>query len=400
MIPKPSTQLVVCLALLGLSCGGRDLQEAREALEEVPVNSSARLALRKPLRVASDDTVVTVVGVVSHSSLLTRAEDPDDLWIVSFERQPEGGLRYRSAEMPAQLLSPEDRRRLLEDEAFERWLLEDMRFSVPSRVPVTLPTAMVREPIPRGAALVSIDAQGQIRVSSGVELVVPVPSDEDVRSFATAWKQARDPSSGEAIVAIEADTEVPWHRVDGVVDALVVSEVDGMIFLTRNAAPRERTEGVPDLFPGGLRYTHWPPKGVGVFPVPDPTPDAPEPIWTGDEPKRQKPERPEPERKVVEDPGLGPVMVGGDVKAPVRVYDPQPQYTEIARKARIQGIIIVQATIDESGNVTDARILKGLPMGLDQQALEAVREWKFEPATLDGEPVAVYYNLTINFTLQ
>jgi len=290
VIPKPSTQLVVCLALLGLSCGGRDLREAREALEEVPASSNpqdtrvffARLALRKPLRVASDDTVVTVVGVVSHSSLLTRAEVPDDLWIVSFERQPEGGLRYRFAEMLAQLLSPEERRRLRKDEALERWLLEDMRFSVPSRVPLTLPIALVREPIPRGAVLVSIDAQGQIRVSSGVEPVVPVPSDEDVRIFATAWKRARDPSSGESIVAIEADAGVPWHRVDSVVDALVVAEVDGMIFLTRNAAPRESAPGVPDLFPGGLRYTHWPPKGAGVFPVPDPTPDEPEPIWTGD----------------------------------------------------------------------------------------------------------------------
>jgi len=103
---------------------------------------------------------------------------------------------------------------------------------------------------------------------------------------------------------------------------------------------------------------------------------------------------------VVEDPGLGPIMVGGDVKAPRRLYDPRPGYTEMARKARIQGIVIVQATIDERGNVTDARILKGLPMGLDQKALEAVRKWKFEPATLDGEPVPVYYNLTINFTLQ
>lgn len=140
-------------------------------------------------------------------------------------------------------------------------------------------------------------------------------------------------------------------------------------------------------------------------PIPDPTPDEPEPIREQEE---IQPEIDLPETDIIfdipegppPDEPEGPIMVGGDVKAPVRVYDPHPQYTEIARKARIQGIVIVQATIDKEGNVTDAKVLKGLPMGLDQEALNAVRKWKFEPATLNGKPVAVYYNLTINFTLQ
>lgn len=140
-------------------------------------------------------------------------------------------------------------------------------------------------------------------------------------------------------------------------------------------------------------------------PIPDPTPDEPEPIRPPDE---VQPEIDLPETDIIfdipegpppEEPD-GPIQVGGDVAAPTRVYDPRPQYTEIARKARIQGIVIVQATIDKQGNVVDAKVLKGLPMGLDQEALNAVRKWKFEPATLNGKPVAVYYNLTINFTLQ
>lgn len=140
-------------------------------------------------------------------------------------------------------------------------------------------------------------------------------------------------------------------------------------------------------------------------PIPDPTPDEPEPIRPPDE---IQPDINLPETDIIFDipegppptEPEGPIQVGGDVKAPARIYDPHPQYTEIARKARIQGIVIVQATIDKGGNVTDAKILKGLPMGLDKEALEAVRKWKFEPATLNGKPVAVYYNLTINFTLQ
>ncbi len=98
--------------------------------------------------------------------------------------------------------------------------------------------------------------------------------------------------------------------------------------------------------------------------------------------------------------GDSPVRVGGNVKAPI-VIEPraEPKYTEIARKARIAGIVIIEAVIDRDGNVTEARILKGLPMGLEQEALNAIRQWKFKPGTLNGQPVPVYYNLTVNFRL-
>jgi len=92
-----------------------------------------------------------------------------------------------------------------------------------------------------------------------------------------------------------------------------------------------------------------------------------------------------------------PVRVGGIVLAPKIVSRIEPRYTEAARNARIQGIVIVEAIIDPQGNVTDARILKPLGFGLDQQALAAIREWKFRPGTLNGQPISVYFNLTINF---
>lgn len=97
--------------------------------------------------------------------------------------------------------------------------------------------------------------------------------------------------------------------------------------------------------------------------------------------------------------GDTPVRVGGNVKAPVIVTRVEPVYTEVARRARIQGIVIIEAVIDRQGNVTEARVLKPLPMGLDQAALDAIRRWKFRPGTLNGQPVPVYYNLTINFRL-
>lgn len=140
-------------------------------------------------------------------------------------------------------------------------------------------------------------------------------------------------------------------------------------------------------------------------PIPDPTPDEPEPIRL-DEPEDievpidvddlvigipEAPPEPEPD---------GPIYVTGDVQKPEKITAPQPQYTEIARKARIQGVVILQAIIDEQGNVTNVSVLKGLPMGLSESAEAAVKQWKFQPATLRGKPVAVYFNLTVNFQLQ
>ena len=98
--------------------------------------------------------------------------------------------------------------------------------------------------------------------------------------------------------------------------------------------------------------------------------------------------------------GDKPIRVGGDVKAPVAIKRVEPLYTDLARKARVEGVVIIEAIIDRNGDVTDVRILKPLPLGLDTSALEAVKRWKFQPGTLNGQPVPVIYNLTVNFRLQ
>ena len=94
-----------------------------------------------------------------------------------------------------------------------------------------------------------------------------------------------------------------------------------------------------------------------------------------------------------------PVFVTGDVQKPVKIHEVAPQYTEEARKAGLQGSVILQAIIGKSGEVERVEVLKGLPMGLSEVSVDAVREWRFSPATLDGRPVRVYFNLTINFRL-
>jgi TonB family protein len=141
-------------------------------------------------------------------------------------------------------------------------------------------------------------------------------------------------------------------------------------------------------------------------PVPDATPDDPEPIRFDDQAVDVSDlDFPEAGDSVMipegpPGPAIGPMQIGGNVLAPVRIYAPDPHYPEEARHARVQGVVILQTIIDTLGNVTDVRVLKGLPSGLTEAAVEAVSSWRFKPATLDGRPVAVYYLVTVSFSVQ
>lgn len=95
-----------------------------------------------------------------------------------------------------------------------------------------------------------------------------------------------------------------------------------------------------------------------------------------------------------------PVHFKAGMTAPEVVTRVQPRYTEAARKAGVQGTVIVEAVIDELGRVTNLRVVKSLPMGLDQAAADAVRQWRFKPAHLGARPVKIFWTLTVNFQLQ
>ena len=94
------------------------------------------------------------------------------------------------------------------------------------------------------------------------------------------------------------------------------------------------------------------------------------------------------------------LFVKGDIQHPRKIDAVPPKYSEEGRKEKIQGIVILLATINEAGIVEDVEVVKGLPHGLTEQAIEALKQWTFEPATLEGEPVAVFYNLTFKFRLE
>ncbi|MGB9104240.1 MAG: energy transducer TonB [Terriglobales bacterium] len=97
--------------------------------------------------------------------------------------------------------------------------------------------------------------------------------------------------------------------------------------------------------------------------------------------------------------GGGPYRVGGGVSAPKALYAPDPEYSEEARKAKYQGTVVLWVVVGPDGRPRDIRVQRTLGMGLDQKAMEAVRTWKFEPARLNGNPVAVQINVEVNFRL-
>lgn len=95
--------------------------------------------------------------------------------------------------------------------------------------------------------------------------------------------------------------------------------------------------------------------------------------------------------------GGGAYRVGGAVSAPREISAPAPQYSEEARKANLQGTVVLWVVISPEGTVSDIRVQRSLGLGLDEKAMEAVRTWKFEPAKKDGKPVAVQVNIEVTF---
>jgi periplasmic protein TonB len=93
-----------------------------------------------------------------------------------------------------------------------------------------------------------------------------------------------------------------------------------------------------------------------------------------------------------------PVRVGGRVKEPRLIVRVDPRYPPLAIQTHMQGAVIVDAVIDEHGNVVEARVVSGPPL-LIQAAMDAVRQWKYEPTYLNDEPVPVQLNVTVQFRL-
>ena len=95
-----------------------------------------------------------------------------------------------------------------------------------------------------------------------------------------------------------------------------------------------------------------------------------------------------------------PMRITADVVQPVLIHKEAAEYPEIARKARIQGVVILEAIITKNGSVENVKVLRGVHPILDQAAVNSVKQWRYKPATLNGNPVKVYSTVTVKFTLK
>ena len=92
------------------------------------------------------------------------------------------------------------------------------------------------------------------------------------------------------------------------------------------------------------------------------------------------------------------IRVGGVVSAARLIYRPKPEYPEIAKMARIEGSVELEAIIGKDGTIEELKVLRGHPSFV-KTALEAVRQWRYQPTLLNGEPVEVVTEITVNFKL-
>jgi TonB family protein len=148
----------------------------------------------------------------------------------------------------------------------------------------------------------------------------------------------------------------------------------------------------PMLFPPEERLPEPIAETYSIFVEPLAPPDPPPP-----------PPPPHPSllsvREVPTSGDVSPVRVGGNIRMPRRLTYVSPAYPEIAKEARVQGVVILECTISAEGNVTDVTVLRGIPL-LDEAAIQAVRQWRYAPTLLNGQAVPVIMTMTVNFRLR
>jgi TonB family protein len=98
--------------------------------------------------------------------------------------------------------------------------------------------------------------------------------------------------------------------------------------------------------------------------------------------------------------GGGLFHIGGGVSAPQILHEVDPEFSDEARRAKYQGICLISIIVDTNGNPQNPRVVRPLGMGLDEKALEAVKQFRFKPAMKDGKtPVPVMITVEVNFRL-
>jgi TonB family protein len=108
---------------------------------------------------------------------------------------------------------------------------------------------------------------------------------------------------------------------------------------------------------------------------------------------------PAPRAAPVEPPLPGPYRAGDSFTSPTLIFKVEPEYTQEARAARIEGTVILSIEVDAKGIPQNIKLLRSFAPGLEQKAIDAVSRWRFRPAMRDGQPVAITAQVEVNFRL-
>ena len=261
--------------------------------------------------------------------------------------------------------------------------------------------------------LVALLAELYDASESGVDLrfALPLPGEEDAQVHELRFDPILEP-----IMVLKADRRTPWSRIGTILGDLAKSLPEVLLMTHLDVSdPKAVTDqtllgGLPGGLPlrlapvleGGEKifvergelFLDFEDESFGVedYEAGDYEAESADSRSTA---QRRVPRNTPPQMPAPED--LGPIHVGGDVSAPVLISRPDPVYTEPARQAGLQGLVIIQAVIDKNGSVTQAKILKGLPHGLSDAALRAVKASRYEPAMKNGAAVDVYFNVVVRF---
>jgi protein TonB len=163
-----------------------------------------------------------------------------------------------------------------------------------------------------------------------------------------------------------APTEVPKEIPVPMDDIPEVSSLSGITGGIPGGVPGGIPGGIPGGMIGGV---------IGALPSEAPPPPPP--------PKKKK----------------DPIRVGGNVQASRLVHRVEPEYPELAKRARVSGMVILQVIVNEGGSVQEVKIVRGHPL-LNDSATRAVRQWRYSPYLLNGEPIPVIATVTVNFVLR
>jgi protein TonB len=199
------------------------------------------------------------------------------------------------------------------------------------------------------------------------------------------------------IIPLTASIELPdpaWHVPD-YMPAAPVPPPPPVARVPSAAAPAPNAPAHPDIAPASAPDAINPePAPAGVpdigLPVGAGVPDGVGLVTAGKPVIVQPPDPPRP---------AAPVRLADLPVSPRKVVDVRPVYPELARIARVEGTVIMEAVLDTNGRVTQLRVLKTEPM-LEQAAVDAVRQWRYTPSLYGGHPVSVLMTITVRFALQ